>query len=274
LNQLWNFLRGAVLIAVLAVASGCATVAGNGTTRAGTDNDPFEPFNRGVFAVNQVLDRDIIKPVAKGYRAALPEVVRDGIRAFIDNLHEPLVFANDLLQGRGDAAGITIKRFVMNSTIGLAGIFDRATESGLARQSGDFGQTLYSWGFVDGPYLVLPLLGPTNIRDAIGTGVDSYASPIGRIGSDQTGRKITVGVGIVDGIDLRARNIESLESLEASSLDYYAYFRSITRQHRQATLREAKGLPPEDDLADPGADKADDKPAETPPPVSTKPPDR
>ena len=250
------FVRLLKLCAVLAacVAGGCATVP-PGDGAAGGENDPFESFNRGVLSVNQSLDRAVIKPVAKAYRSALPEPVRDSVRSFIDNLKEPLVFANDLLQGRGEAAGITGRRFIINSTWGIGGLFDKAAGLGMPRQSGDFGQTLFSWGIVDGPYLMLPLLGPSNIRDAIGMGVDSYAAPIGFVGSEATGRKVTAGVGISGGVDERSRNIETLEGIEASSVDFYAYLRSVWRQNRQATLREARDGVPDDDLTDPGAAK-------------------
>ena len=252
-------LRAALIAAALSIVAllpGCATVSrGNAANDAEqtAENDPIEPFNRGVFAFNQGLDRAVIKPVAKAYRDVLPEFARDRIRAVIDNLHEPLIFCNDLLQGRGQAAAITAQRFVVNTTVGVAGLFDRASESGLTKQSGDFGQTLYVWGVGDGPYLVLPFFGPSNFRDATGLGVDMFANPVGHIGSQETRRKVGISVGIVDGIDLRSRNIESLEQLEANSLDYYAYLRSITRQVRRGKLREAKGEPPDDDLVDPGA---------------------
>jgi phospholipid-binding lipoprotein MlaA len=242
-----------VAAVVLASAlGGCATVP-NATDDV--ERDPLESFNRRVFSVNQSLDRAVIKPVAEAYRSALPETVRDRIRAFVDNLGEPLIFANDLLQGRGEAAGITGRRFIINSTIGLAGLFDRATGLGEVRQSGDFGQTLFAWGIADGPYLMLPLFGPSTIRDAFGSGVDAYASPTGRIGSEATRRKADITVGIVGGIDLRSRNIETLDAIEAGSLDYYTYLRSVWRQHRDATLREAReGAPPPDlDLTDPAA---------------------
>lgn len=257
-------------VVVATFASGCAAPGPNSATAGAgdrtasaatardTEGDPFEGFNRQVFTVNRALDRAVIKPVAKAWRAALPEVVRDRVRAFVDNLQEPLVFANDLLQGRGQAAGITGRRFIINSTLGLGGLFDRAAELGEARQSGDFGQTLYAWGLGDGPYLVLPLFGPSNVRDALGMGIDSYASPARHIGSDPTRRHVGLGVGAADGIDLRSRNIETLDAIEATSLDFYGYLRSVSRQHRQAALREATGAQgSEDELLDPGlADSA------------------
>lgn len=241
--------RSLVVLLVLAL-QGCATVPAG--RDAAAENDPLEPFNRRMFAFNQGLDRAVIKPVAEAYRSVLPEFARDRVRAFVDNLQEPLVFVNDVLQGRGTAAGISGRRFLVNTTVGVAGLFDRATEFGLPKQSGDFGQTLYVWGASDGPYLVLPFFGPSNVRDGFGLGVDMFASPVARIGSYDAQSAVAFGVGAADGIDLRSRNIESLETLEASSLDFYSYLRSVSRQYRRAALREAKGEVADDDLVDPG----------------------
>ena len=256
--------RGVRLAVTLAMAaclsgtllSGCATVAAD-NVGASAQNDPLEPFNRGVFAFNQGLDRVLIKPVAEAYRAVLPSFVRDRIRAFVDNLKEPLVFANDVLQGRGTAAAITGKRFVINSTLGLAGFVDRATGFGLPQQSGDFGQTLHAWGLASGPYLVLPFFGPSTVRDTFGLAVDLYAAPVGHIGGGNVPRDASFSVGAADGVDLRARNIDTLDELQRSSLDFYAYLRSVWSQQRQSILREATGQaspssPLGEELVDPG----------------------
>ena len=273
--------RAAALLVSLCVGlAGCATVSGAGACDDG-QNDPFETFNRHVFAFDMGFDRMLVKPVARAYRAVLPSFVRDGIRHVVDNLKEPLVFVNDLLQGRGETAAITGKRFLINSTVGFAGLADRAAQWGLPRQSGDFGQTLYKWGVGDGPYLVLPLLGPSNMRDVVGLGVDLYASPLGHVGSHDVRRDVSISVGIADGIDLRARNIDTLDELEKSSLDFYAYLRSVTRQQRASVLREATGASadtpstPADDLADPGTLAAPPIPTPAPAdrPASGAPPD-
>ncbi len=249
----------ALIAALLSLLSACASVPDSQQRCDNvqhTQNDPFEAFNRGVFAFDLALDRTVIKPVAKAYRAALPNVVRDSIRSVIDNLKEPLVFINNVLQGRATAAGITARRFLINTTIGVAGLNDRAVNFGLPRQTGDFGQTLFVWGVSDGPYLVLPFFGPSNVRDTFGLGVDLYASPLGRVGSSDVRRDAAISVGVADGVDLRARNIETLEELEASSLDFYAYLRSVTRQQRHAVLQVAtldESAPSlGDELVDPG----------------------
>ena len=256
-----------VLLLLLAVGlGGCATVAGPGRCDDG-QNDPFEAWNRRVFAFDMQLDRVLIKPVAKAYQASLPEFVRDSIRSVVTNLKEPLVLVNDLLQGRGRTAVITGKRFVINTTVGLVGLTDRAARWGLPLQSGDFGQTLFAWGFADGPYLVLPLLGPSNVRDALGLGVDAYASPLGHVGSTDVRRDMSLSVAAADGIDLRSRNLDTLDELEKSSLDFYAYLRSVTRQQRHSVLRDTGRMPEHaapagDDLVDPAASPV--PPAESP----------
>jgi len=249
--------RRIIVLALAAALAGCASVPSG----EGSPGDPLEPLNRQVFAFNDTLDTAVIKPVAKAYLAAVPPFVRDRIRAFIDNLAEPRIFANDVLQARFNAAGMTFTRFVANTILGVGGLFDYASTHGFPRQTGDFGQTLYAWGVDDGPYLVLLLFGPSNVRDAIGLGVDLATTPPALVIHGHGADIATIALGIVDGIDLRARNIDTLDEIKASSLDYYAHFRSIVRQHRAVALREARGLsaaPP--DLVDPGATPEDPQP--------------
>ncbi len=240
--------RARLVIVLLCTNLGaCASLA----TNEANDGDPLEPLNRKIFAFNSVIDRAVIEPAARGYRALLPQFVRDRVRSIIDNLNEPLIFANNLLQLRIEAAGTTLGRFVTNSTVGLAGMFDQATAGGLLKQSGDFGQTLYKWGAGDGPYLVLPLLGPSNVRDGIGLGVDSILYPAGTIGSADNQRIFRITSTATDGIDLRERNIESLRAVEENSIDFYAALRNIVRQRRAAVLNEARKTEAIDDLIDP-----------------------
>lgn len=239
------------MLLIGAVLAGCATVSG---TQDHETSDPLEPMNRAVFDMNTAIDAAVVKPIAQAYRAIVPPFVRDRIRMFVDNLAEPRVFANDLLQFRINAAGTTFTRFLVNSTVGLAGMFDVATKQGLPRQSGDFGETLYIWGFGSGPYLVLPLFGPSNFRDAIGLGVDLYTTPPAHLFAGNTGIYVNAGVYTLSAFDLRSRNIETLDEIKASALDYYAQFGSIVRQHREAELRAARGLPEQpQELVDPGA---------------------
>jgi phospholipid-binding lipoprotein MlaA len=249
----------ALALVVVALA-GCASVpASRDDARA---DDPLEPLNRAVFDFNTALDRDVIEPVARAYRDVVPKFVRDRLRSVLDNLAEPRIFVNDVLQGRGDAAGITFARFFVNSTVGFVGFFDQATESGLPRQTGDFGQTLYTWGVADGPYLVLLFFGPSNVRDAIGLGIDLYTTPPAHVIGPHTligGRDagpVELSLGVLDGLDLRSRNIETVEEMRKSALDPYTHFRSIFRQYRRAQLRAARGEKPEpEELVDPGASR-------------------
>ena len=143
--------------------------------RTGTTKDPSEERNRATLEFNQKINRSVVYPVAESYREGVPEVVRDSIESFSNNLGEPLIFANDLLQLRPQAAATTAARFAMNSTFGLAGLVDVASREKLPRQTGDFGQTLYVWGARDSEYLVLPIMGPTTTRDLIGSTVEFVA---------------------------------------------------------------------------------------------------
>jgi phospholipid-binding lipoprotein MlaA len=233
-----------------AAVAGCATSRDTGDTEHG---DPYEPFNRKVFELNRTLDKGVIKPAAKGYRAMLPQYVRDRIRSIIDNLNEPLVFVNDVLQLRLDEAGTTFGRFVINSVVGVGGMFDRASAHGFAKQTGDFGQTLYRWGASDGPYLVLPFFGPSNVRDAFGLGVDLFTSPIGYAIPSGDRLEFGLSVGVVNGVDQRERNLESLDLLEQSALDFYVHLRSVSRQHRASILNQARKTDQSDELVDPDA---------------------
>jgi len=241
----------------LAALAFCCVLTGCASLPAGEQrepDDPLEPLNRAVFDANTALDDALIRPLAEAYRTILPPFARDRIRSAIDNLAEPRIFVNDLLQRRPDAANITFARFFINTTAGLGGMFDYAAEKGLAKQSGDFGQTLYTWGITDGPYLVLLFFGPSNFRDALGLGVDLLTTPPALVVTGHAGAVTGLAVGTVDGLDLRARNIETLDEIKASALDFYAHLKSITRQRRESQLREASRVKEEpQELIDPGA---------------------
>jgi phospholipid-binding lipoprotein MlaA len=224
---------GALIGSVMAV-SACATPPTDPVARAEFDktNDPFEPTNRKILDFNLFLDRILIKPVAEGYRWAVPEFGRNRMRNFLDNLGEPVIFINDSLQGEFSRANTTAGRFLFNSTFGIGGLWDQASKIGMEKQSGDFGQTLYSWGVPDGPYLVLPILGPSDPRDAIGLGVDSYMDPFFwgltvHYGATSAGLYRWVATGI----DERSRNIESFDEIQKNAIDLYAQLRSLWRQH-------------------------------------------
>jgi phospholipid-binding lipoprotein MlaA len=207
-------------------------------------NDPLEPFNRTMFEVNMALDKAVLRPVAFVYREGVPPPLQEMVRNFLDNLQSPIILANDLLQGEFERAGTTLIRFAMNTGFGVLGIGDFAAALGLERHEEDFGQTLARWGVGSGPFLMLPLLGPTNPRDLIGRAADIFIDPLSyAVGSDafhfsRFGTDVT---------DKRARAIESLDELERSSLDFYATLRSLYRQQRADQIRNG-APPPIDDL--------------------------
>lgn len=242
------------LALLLGLLAGCATGA--------DPSDPFESSNRAVLEFNTSLDDNVLRPVAQAYRDTVPAPMRRALRNFLRNLNEPVILANNLLQGRMMDAGHTLMRFYINSTAGALGLFDVATPSGIERRSGDFGQTLHAWGVPDGPFLMLPLFGPTTVRDALGDGVDALAGPVGLATGAATSAALSqmlgVGRGALGGLDLRAENIETLEALRSESLDYYARLRSVVRQRRDAELgRSHAGGEGLSTLDDPGADAGD-----------------
>jgi phospholipid-binding lipoprotein MlaA len=231
----------AALSLLALLLSACASGGGGPAAvqaSAGT-NDPLEPTNRQVLDLNLRLDEAVIKPVARGYRHALGPWPRARVRNVIDNMREPRFFANHLLQGRPQKAGETLMRFAINSTLGLGGMFDLAPVGGPPRQPADFGQTLHRWGVADGPYLMWPVAGPSNPRDSVGFVVDGFLNPFGWLIPFPG----LVAYGMVDGVDTREQNIETLDELRSGSLDFYARLRSVWRQRRDAELgrRTAEG---------------------------------
>lgn len=222
-----------------------ATTVTTQQVAADDTNDPFEGSNRFFFDVNQVLDDVLLRPVSVAYRAVMPDFARDGVRNFMNNLNSPVIFANDLLQGEGDRAGDTLVRFGINSTIGLGGLIDVAKEVGYAYHDEDFGQTLAVWGVDEGPYLYLLLMGPSSARDFTGFVVDRGFDPLTYVNwGDDDLEYVPVARTVLNVIDLRSRNIETLDDIERSSVDYYASIRSLYRQSRADAIRN--GAPSED----------------------------
>ncbi len=211
--------------------------------------DPFEATNRRILDLNFKLDDAVFKPVAQGYRAALGPWPRQRIRNVLDNLNEPAVAANRLLQGRPIEAGTAFMRFVINSTLGIGGLFDLESIGGPPKQVADLGQTLAVWGVGDGPYLMLPFAGPSNPRELTGMIGNGFLNPLGY----PTPFLASLGRGVALGLDERERNIESIEEIRSGSLDTYARLRSLWRQHRDAELGRTTVTEP-DVLEDPGED--------------------
>ena len=234
-----NSLARGTVLGLIAVLPACATPPTDPIDRAAFEqrNDPLEPLNRRVFDVNQFLDRILLRPAAKAYIFAVPEDARAAIRHVLDNMKEPNLVFNHALQGEFERAGISLGRFAINSTVGFGGIVDVATLSGIERQPADFGQTLFVWGLPSGPYLVLPIIGPSNPRDAIGLAVDSYADPFAVLATARGVTELTVGRLVANGVDQRAGMLNLLDDLKKNSLDFYAQLRSLAQQHREAELR-------------------------------------
>ncbi|MDZ4738734.1 MAG: VacJ family lipoprotein [Alphaproteobacteria bacterium] len=211
-------------------------------------NDPFEGGNRVMFDINQVLDEVLLRPVAVVYRAVLPDFAQDGVRNFMNNLNSPVIFANDVLQGEGDRAGTTLLRFGINSTIGVGGLFDVAKEFDLPYHDEDFGQTLGTWGAGEGPYFYFLVMGPSNVRDFTGFVVDRGLDPLTYVNwGDDDLEYVPLGRTVLNVIDLRARNIDTLDEIERASVDYYASIRSLYRQSRADAIRNGA---PSTDLPD------------------------
>jgi phospholipid-binding lipoprotein MlaA len=218
-----------VLSCLLLVLAGCASVpSGKPDPR-----DPWERFNRSVFKFNETLDRAIAKPVAKGYVKVTPRVVRTGISNAYSNLDTVPTVINDLLQGKFRQAGHDSARFLMNSTLGLGGLFDPASAAGLDANDEDLGQTLGKWGVKAGPYLMLPVLGPSSVRDAFSRTADTYLEPVWYLEDDSTRYWIRFG----DLLDLRASLLE-LDTQIERSYDRYAFIRNAWIQRREYQVKD------------------------------------
>lgn len=239
-------LRAIVAVVLVGVfLTGCATMrAVEGPQEI---NDPFERFNRAMFNTTLRFDRFVLRPTALVYRAVFPEPIRDGVRNFLNNLDSPIIFTNDLLQGELARAKVTLVRTVVNTTVGIGGLFDVADRWGFPRHREDFGQTLATLGIGEGPYLFIPLFGPANPRDLFGYGTDLFFQPLTYV---QWGDEwyVPYARSGVDLIDLRARNIETLDEIEQTSLDYYASVRSLYRQSRNNEINN--GASAVEDLPD------------------------
>ena len=210
------------------------------TACAGSQNgdvaDPVEGLNRGIFAFNTAVDNAVLEPVAKGYRAAVPKPARTGIRNVLHNLKSPTIVANDLLQGNVTTAANDLTRFFANTLLGLGGLIDVAGSEGVKYHEEDFGQTLAVWGAGNGPYLVLPLYGPSTLRDTTGLAVDSYTDPLNMWlrNTDRDGAYYSRMA--VSAVDKREELLDVLGDLKKNSVDYYAAVRSAYVQRRQSLI--------------------------------------
>lgn len=230
-NKLGTRLKTVLLAAALAgMLGGCAT--------SGNPKDPVEGFNRAMFAFNEGLDTVLIKPVAKGYDAVLPTPVRTGVTNFFGNIADLFIGVNNLLQGKPDQAVSDIGRVLINSTIGILGIFDVATEAGLEKHEEDFGQTFGRWGVGDGAYVVIPFFGPRTVRDTVGLVLDVNADPVANV-NDISTRNWLLALRIVDN---RADLLPADKVIEEAALDKYSYIRDGYLQRRRNLIHD--GNPP------------------------------
>ena len=203
-------------------------------------NDRLEPVNRVTFKFNEILHVLVLRPLAEIYKLILPDQGRIVVRNFLKNLRSPVVLANDLLQGEADRAWTTTQRLAINTTLGIGGLLDVADKWGIKSHSEDLGQTLAVWGVPDGFYLVLPIFGPSNPRDAFGKFSTSYIDPIS-YWLDNTDRDDwSMARAIVGGVDEFAGVMNDLQKLKDASVDYYAALRSISRQKRNTEIRNGK----------------------------------
>ena len=256
-------LRAVVLCAAvsLLLLGGCAST--------GNPRDPLEPINRGIYTFNDGFDSLLVKPGAEFYRFIVPEFMRTGVSNVFSNINDVIVALNSLLQGKLTQAGSDVARLFVNSTVGVLGLFDVATGIGLEKHNEDFGQTLGYWGIGDGPYLVLPFLGPSSARDAVGWVGDFYAWPISYLEPDRH-RNIVIAVRFVT---VRADLLEASRILETAALDPYEFVRDAYLQRRRNLVYDGKPPADEDDFEDdarakPAPDKNGAKPA-APAPAGT-----
>jgi phospholipid-binding lipoprotein MlaA len=233
-------LRAASLALGLALAA-CATQPPADDPYA--VSDPLEGINRPVFAFNDFLDRNVLEPVARGYRDVVPGPVRKGVRNFLNNLRSPVILFNDAVQGEGKLAGDTFARMWLNTILGVGGIMDVGTQSGIPFHDADFGQTLGVWGVGGDPYLVLPIFGPSSPRDTVGLVADSLADPANGLAAANDVGWVVYIRDAVSGIDTREQYIDPIERIRSTSLDYYAAIRSLYRQRRAAEILHEQ--PPE-----------------------------
>ncbi|MDA0675156.1 MAG: VacJ family lipoprotein [Proteobacteria bacterium] len=232
-----------MLAMVCLLASACASTDPQ-TAAVDEVNDPFEPVNRAVFQFNRGADTLLLKPAATGYVLFVPPEIRTGVGNALDNLKSSAVFANDVFQGSQDRAYTTFVRFLINSSIGVLGIFDVATRWGYEQHDEDFGQTLAVWGVRSGPFLMLPLLGPSSPRDTAGIVVDYFLDPLRYVfhnTEEDYVLDIRTGARIVDS---RAAQLGTVEEIERSSLDFYAAVRSLYRQRRATEILNGEAPDP------------------------------
>lgn len=242
--------RGVGLALALTLVSGCAVPPPSDDHAAMAAyveaNDPIEPLNRSIFAFNRMLDTLLVKPAARAYRTVLPAGAREGLRNVMNNLDTPNNLINDMFQGEVGRAGESAERLVLNTVAGAGGLVDVAARDNagdlkpVPYHSEDFGQTLAVWGVGEGPYLMLPLFGPSNVRDLVGRVADGFLDPTVYLVPRSSRFDYQFARALGGGIDKRADLIDSLDQIERDSIDFYAAIRSLYRQNRRAEISNGK----------------------------------
>ncbi len=224
--------------------AGCATAPPPSHPEARAEfyqtNDPLEPTNRVLYRVNNALDAAVLRPAAVAYKDAVPAPVRTGVHNALGNLATPIVLGNDMLEGKPQRAGTTFMRFLINTTLGGLGFVDVASRMGYPAHGADFGETLAIWGVPEGPFLFLPLFGPTDPRDALGRGVDMASDPFGWVGAGTAVTALNWSRFGLTAVDERSQVLGEISSIKRTALDPYATFRSLYRQHRRAQIAKIR----------------------------------
>ncbi len=238
------------------------------TTARKTAGDPYEGLNRSLFDVQQKFDRAIFRPVARGYATIIPKFIRTGLRHLLSHIREPIVFLNDVLQLKPKRAARTLARFAINSTAGIGGLLDVAKTAKLPYRHNGLGNTLARYGVGPGPYLFIPLVGPTQLRDLFGGSVDGVIYPVA-IGRPFNRTDYQISTSVIGGLDLRAESDAGFKALLDGAADPYATLRSVYQQDRAAEIAEMNGTPIapgglDDPLVDPEADPANSQSQQPP----------
>ena len=257
-----------LVAAALLCLSACSEAPNADRVRleTGAVDDPVEAMNRDIFDANQFADRNVMKPVAESYRDEVPKDVRRGIHNVLSNLNEPVVGLNDVLQGNFERAWTAVCRFAVNTTAGAVGIMDVASNWGLKHHDADFGQTFGVWGIPEGPFVELPFFGPSDLRDAVGLVIGIVANPLFFAGGGVVVTAASYSSSATSAVDKRAEYLDTLDSIERTSVDYYASLRSLYLQRREA-LVDAGRFPGQSSFAniDAGLPVMDTPAAESPP---------
>jgi len=252
-----KLMNGCIAVALASFLGACATPPGDDSAQVmnAEVSDPIEPMNRYFHDVNQALDALAFRPVSHIYRDAVPDGVRESVSNFLTNLSQPIYFINNIAQGDLDGAGDNMGAFFTNTLLGFGGLFDIAQ---LDTDREDLGQTFAVWGVGEGPYLVLPVLGPNTSREAVGMVGEHFIDPANLVARNHDIDNFELGRGMARAIDFRSKSLDSLDEIEKNSIDFYAAIRSLYRQNRKNIILD--GSPKNTPLPDISFELDDDKP--------------